>query len=69
MLALLRRDGLGEKLIDMYFTFREIKALNLRAPWQLVCNHGGQSIGTHFQHMERWADYPFPSPAQIKGVI
>lgn len=40
VLAPLRRDGLGEELIEMYFSFREIKVLNLRAWWQLAFNHG-----------------------------
>lgn len=40
VLAPLRRDGLGEELIEMYFSFREIKVLNLRAWRQLVFNHG-----------------------------
>lgn len=40
VLAPLRRDGFGEELIEMYFSFREIKVLNLRAWRQLVFNHG-----------------------------
>lgn len=37
---LLRRNGLGEELIEMYFAFLEIKIVNLRAWRQLVFNHG-----------------------------
>lgn len=35
-----RTDGLGEELIEMYFSFREIEVLDLRAWRRLVFNQG-----------------------------